>query len=183
MSDFYPHKQTHPGGSRPLTLADGAPNEERPPGEFRDAGGLWLANTILHALGWTLILEHTGEAPDRLYAARTRYRGFDATVTKQGYERVARWLRDQGPALYAEAAHEGEAPSSKLEMAAFDAAREARRYAKAQESATDEVARIEDFAGLGRCAACGGTGREPAPPASACPDWGPCRACQGRGMP
>jgi hypothetical protein len=135
MSDFYPHKQTHPGGPRPLTLADGAPCEERPVSEFRDAGGLWLANTILHALGWTLILEHTEAAPDRLYAARTRYRGFDATVTKQGYERVARWLRDQGPALYAEAAHEGEAPSSKLEMAAFDAARDARRYATARAAA------------------------------------------------
>jgi hypothetical protein len=34
-----------------------------------------------------------------------------------------------------------------------------------------------------RCAACGGTGKEPAPHTAACPDWGPCRACQGRGMP
>jgi hypothetical protein len=34
-----------------------------------------------------------------------------------------------------------------------------------------------------RCAACGGTGRERVPPQSACRDWGPCRACQGRVAP
>jgi hypothetical protein len=59
---------------------------------------------------------------------------------------------------------------------------------RVRQQALEDVIRDEDkrsfayvYEALGLCAACGGSGKEPAPLESKCHDWGTCRACRGTG--
>jgi len=68
--------------------------------EFREAGMLWAVNRILHLFGWVIVVgcNEAGEVIE-VYPARTEWRGFNQATEELGYQRVAAWLRDAGPAV------------------------------------------------------------------------------------
>lgn len=72
--------------------------------EFVDTGLIWLINSYLHLMGFALsyhVDEKTGEYSD-FYICRTIFRGFEEPYESEGYEHVARFLKDNAARLYAE---------------------------------------------------------------------------------
>ena len=45
--------------------------------EFRDTGLLWFINTILHAFGWSIVIEYENVEITDCYPARVKFRGFN----------------------------------------------------------------------------------------------------------
>jgi hypothetical protein len=74
---------------------------------FIDTGLLWFINRTLHVFGYALCYKEDEETGvlSSLYVSRVTYRGFEMEAEDDGYERVARYLRDQSTALYDEAAY------------------------------------------------------------------------------
>lgn len=70
--------------------------------EFRESGMLFLANTILQFFGWSIVIEKDGER-ECMYAARTKFRGFDEDSTASGHVKVAKFLTDHYAELLDEA--------------------------------------------------------------------------------
>lgn len=57
--------------------------------EFREAGMLWLANSLLHVFGWAIVVEmDEAKRPLRLYPARVKFRGFSPECNDIGYSQV-----------------------------------------------------------------------------------------------
>lgn len=71
--------------------------------EFRASGLLWWVNRSLHLFGWCLVFEGlAGESPQRVYPARTSYRGFSAETEERGFERLTAHLAREAPSLLAD---------------------------------------------------------------------------------
>lgn len=76
--------------------------------EFREAGMVYAANTILQWFGWSLVVcydDKSGKLLD-VYPARADHRGFSAESSASGIERLTRWMEKASPALLAEVHHE-----------------------------------------------------------------------------
>jgi len=74
--------------------------------DFRDTGLLMFINQILHVFGWVICA--VGEGDDMyLVPARTNFRGFTQSSIDSNYEKVARWIRDNGKEIYDEAGWNG----------------------------------------------------------------------------
>lgn len=72
--------------------------------EFREIGLLWWINTMLHMFGWALCYEFNGEGNvERVYPARTKFRGFDGKAVDAGYKKVTRYLKENIDELLEEA--------------------------------------------------------------------------------
>lgn len=75
--------------------------------EFREAGMLWFANSLLHVFGWAIVAE-TNDAgqPVRLYPARVKYRGFSPDLNDIGYSQVSQYMQNNADILLAESKEE-----------------------------------------------------------------------------
>lgn len=75
--------------------------------EFRGTGLLWLVNSILHLFGWAIVCNVTeAGVVDKVYPARTKYRGFNEHDTREGYKRVSKYLEENIHTLVNEAKRE-----------------------------------------------------------------------------
>ena len=79
--------------------------------EFQKTGLVWFVNRILHVFGWVIVLncEADGSIAE-VYPARVKYRGFETDAEERGYEKIARFMRDNSEALYDEAEYKVETP-------------------------------------------------------------------------
>lgn len=84
---------------------------EQPWKAFQEAGMLWFVNRILHAFGWSIVIDSVVEsdAITRVYPARVTWRGFSDEVEAGGYGKVARYLVQNAVELEREM---GDVPSS-----------------------------------------------------------------------
>lgn len=71
---------------------------------FQDSGMLWFINRILHVFGWAIVLEVTksGGIVQKVYPARTRFRGFSVDSEAEGFRQITRFMRDAAPNLLKE---------------------------------------------------------------------------------
>lgn len=75
--------------------------------EFRDAGMLWWANSLLHMMGWAIAIdiddkgEMIGAVP-----MRVKYRGFNPESNDAGYQKVSQYMADNAEQLRKEAFEE-----------------------------------------------------------------------------
>ncbi|MGL6201942.1 MAG: hypothetical protein ACRC3H_23735 [Lachnospiraceae bacterium] len=75
--------------------------------EFRDSGMLWFVNTILHAFGWAIMVDIDEEGKViGGYPGRVKFRGFSEDDNDKGYEKVARYMKENAKVLYDEAEYE-----------------------------------------------------------------------------
>lgn len=72
--------------------------------EFRKTGLFMFVNTILHAFGWSLVVEVENykelgdDAPvTRCYPARVKFRGFAEEDQTQMHERISEYLANSAP--------------------------------------------------------------------------------------
>ena len=79
--------------------------EKRTWAEFRKSGLLWFINTILHAFGWSIILEIDSETKEitDCYPARVKFRGFSEERNTEGYKKLSCYMRDNADELFKEA--------------------------------------------------------------------------------
>lgn len=71
--------------------------------DFRNAGLLWFVNTILHAFGWALHIEADDEDNIiNMYPQRRGFRGFSESINNDGYEKIAKYLKDNSSDLFEE---------------------------------------------------------------------------------
>ena len=70
--------------------------------EFKDAGMLWFANTILHAFGWSIVCEMENGEVINAYPARVAFRGFAEHINSDGYIKLSRYMRDNANTLLEE---------------------------------------------------------------------------------
>lgn len=87
-----PDRQLQP---EPRPVADPVTEnvERRTWEEFRSAGLLWAANTVLHWLGWAIVV--VTDDHDKIidvYPARTRLRGFGAESNERGITALTDWM-------------------------------------------------------------------------------------------
>lgn len=69
--------------------------DERPWYEFQAAGLFWFVNRILHLFGWVLVYTVDGQGKiDRVYPARTTFRGFEPKVEDAGFFMLSSYLKD-----------------------------------------------------------------------------------------
>jgi hypothetical protein len=66
--------------------------------QLRACGMLYMANTVLHAFGWSIVVTDDGAA----YPARTSSRGFTEATQAQAHHDIASYLRLGGDAMVAE---------------------------------------------------------------------------------
>ena len=76
--------------------------EERTWKEFRDTGLLMFINFILHAFGWTIVVELDQGEVIRVYPARTKFRGFDEETQTKNFKKIAKYLKENANDLYEE---------------------------------------------------------------------------------
>lgn len=68
--------------------------------DFQRAGLLWWVNRQLHLFGWALVFEgHEGEPPTKVYAARTKFRGFETASEVEGFARLGEYLASEAGEL------------------------------------------------------------------------------------
>ena len=87
---------------------EGKMNKETTVQEFRDTGLLMYINQILQVFGWEIgvrinILDN---GMQQLIPLRTKFRGFDNQTTTRNYEKLAKWIRENGEELYNEAEYD-----------------------------------------------------------------------------
>ena len=80
--------------------------------EFKDSGLLGFVNQILHLFGWVIVV--TGDYDkngnityNRMYPARTKYRGFNSQKTTEIYQKVSKYMMLHGKDLYEESIENG----------------------------------------------------------------------------
>lgn len=76
--------------------------------DFRDSGLFWFINTILHAFGWSIIVEIDNETNNIIgaYPARVKFRGFDEKSNTEGYIKLSQYMKDNSEELLKEAKDE-----------------------------------------------------------------------------
>lgn len=79
--------------------------EEKTWEEFRNAGMLFLANTILQFFGWSIVIELEMDKI-KVYPIRTKFRGFSLDCVEEGHKKVASFLINNVEELYKEAVEE-----------------------------------------------------------------------------
>ena len=87
---------------------------------FINTGLLWFVNRMLHAFGFAIAYdedEATG-AVEGFYVCRTSFRGYEPEIEDEGYERVARYMRDKASELYAEGEYD-EPPTEVVDSITF----------------------------------------------------------------
>lgn len=63
--------------------------------EFADAGLFWWINRGLHLFGWALVyIENKDGTIERVYPARTTYRGFSEETEREGFRQLSQHMRD-----------------------------------------------------------------------------------------
>jgi hypothetical protein len=70
--------------------------------EFRNTGLLTLANTFLHIFSWAIVVEQDDEGNERVYPARTIFRGFSEESQMNAYKKVSKYMVDTAPELLKE---------------------------------------------------------------------------------
>lgn len=70
--------------------------------EFKKTGLLWFINTILHAFGWAIVLEMENKEITDVYPARVKFRGFNENSNTKGYQKLSKYMKDEGQDLYEE---------------------------------------------------------------------------------
>ena len=78
--------------------------------EFRETGLLFFINQVLHAFGWSIVVEldkDTGEITS-CYPARVKFRGFAESSVEKGYKKIGIYLKDNASELYNETKAEEE---------------------------------------------------------------------------
>lgn len=71
---------------------------------FRNTGMLFLANQLLHAFGWAIVVEtdEQGNIKD-VFPARVKFRGFSSDVVENSYKRVSQYMLENAEKLFEEA--------------------------------------------------------------------------------
>lgn len=67
--------------------------------DFRASGLLFYINTILHFMGWAIVVEIDTETKlvTNCYPARVKYRGWDEKSQDEEHAKVAQYLADTAP--------------------------------------------------------------------------------------
>lgn len=67
--------------------------------DFRASGLLFYINTILHFMGWAIVVEVDTETKivTNCYPARVKYRGWDEQSQTEEHIKVANYLADNAP--------------------------------------------------------------------------------------
>lgn len=67
--------------------------------DFRASGLLFYINTILHFIGWAIVVEIDTETKlvTNCYPARVKYRGFDENSQDEEHAKVADYLANNAP--------------------------------------------------------------------------------------
>ena len=67
--------------------------------DFRAAGLLFYINTILHFIGWAIVVEIDTETKlvTNCYPARVKYRGFDEQSQDEEHAKFAEYLASAAP--------------------------------------------------------------------------------------
>jgi hypothetical protein len=67
--------------------------------DFRACGLLFYINTILHFMGWAIVIEVDTETKlvTNCYPARVKYRGWDEQSQTEEHEKVAKYLAETAP--------------------------------------------------------------------------------------
>lgn len=73
--------------------------EKRSWEEFRAAGMIFAVNTVLHMLGWALVVEQNAETKEIISVApyRTKFRGFDDAAQDEEHQKIAKYLSENAP--------------------------------------------------------------------------------------
>lgn len=71
---------------------------------FRNTGLLWFINSILHVFGWALHIEFDDDEDNiiNMYPQRRGFRGFSEDINSNGYEKIAKYLKDNSSDLFEE---------------------------------------------------------------------------------
>lgn len=72
--------------------------------DFRNSGLLFYINTILHFMGWAIVVEVDSETKlvTNCYPARVKYRGWDEQSQTEEHAKVADYLANNAPNFPAE---------------------------------------------------------------------------------
>lgn len=65
--------------------------------EFRETGLLWFINQTLHVFGWAIAIDDK-----EMYPMRVSFRGFSEKNNAKGYEKIAKYMRDNSEQIYKE---------------------------------------------------------------------------------
>lgn len=67
--------------------------------DFRSSGLLFYINTILHFIGWAIVVEVDTKTKlvTNCYPARVKYRGFDEQSQDEEHAKVADYLANNAP--------------------------------------------------------------------------------------
>lgn len=67
--------------------------------DFRASGLLFYINTILHFMGWAIVVEVDTETKlvTNCYPARVKYRGWDEKSQNEEHAKVAQYLANTAP--------------------------------------------------------------------------------------
>jgi hypothetical protein len=67
--------------------------------DFRNSGLLFYINTILHFIGWAIVVEVDTETKlvTNCWPARVKYRGFDEKSQDEEHTKVAEYLANNSP--------------------------------------------------------------------------------------
>ena len=73
--------------------------------EFQESGMLWMANTILHVFGWSIVVDQDEVTGDIIcaYPARVKYRGFTHETNTKGYIKTANYMKENAEEILKEA--------------------------------------------------------------------------------
>lgn len=71
---------------------------------FKNTGMLFLANQMLHAFGWAIVMEfdEQGNLED-VYPARVKFRGFSSDIIEQSYKNISQYMLENAEKLFEEA--------------------------------------------------------------------------------
>jgi hypothetical protein len=76
--------------------------------QFRNTGLFLFMNSILHAFGWSIMVETDDHGNvTSCYPARVKFRGFDEKSTQESYKKMGQYLKNNAEEI-AEEAEEAE---------------------------------------------------------------------------
>lgn len=73
--------------------------------EFRATGLFLFINSILHAFGWSLVVELDRDSMKvtNCYPARVKFRGFSEDAVEESYARIGKYIKENAEQLAEEA--------------------------------------------------------------------------------